>query len=224
MFDIPNPVGRMHHLLKNWWKIVTLAILGGLLGLAASFIIPPTFEAEAIFSASIDFTKVRFDHLAENGEDRVVFTQYEEDLALQVVHDVLLTQMSKALEYAQTLDPTLDQAIFSNNNQIRRFHALWYLRYRHENPQVAQAIVNYWAEEGYKALRQAQMDGVVEDFVIIDLVSLANLPTRPIVQHRNTIVLAGTLIGFLSGILLLDYKNIFPKSTPLDATRMLRSF
>ena len=216
-------VGRMNHYFKNWWKITMLAILGGLLGLAVSFVLSPSFEAEAIFSASIDFTKVRFEHLAKNGEDRVVFTQYEEDLALQVVHDILLAQMPKALAYAQTLDATLDEITFNDHKQIRRYHALWYLRYQHDNPEVAQAIVNYWVEEGYKALRQAQMDGVVENYVLIDLVSMANLPQKPIYQHRNTIVLVETLIGFVGGLILVDFKYLFPQATLSDATRTVKS-
>lgn len=218
MRDVPIAVGKMSNLFKNWWKITILAIFGGLLGFGISFVLPPTFEAEAIFSASIDFTKVRFENLAENGQERVVFTQYEEDLALQVVHDVLLAQMSNVLQYAQTLDSTLDESSFNRNKQIRRYHALWYLRYQHENPEVAQAIVKYWVEVGYQALRQAQMDGVVENFVLIDLVSLAHLPQSPIRQQRNTIVLLGTLIGFVAGIILIDLRRSYSNSTLVDAT------
>ncbi|MFN2304977.1 MAG: hypothetical protein ACK2TV_14695, partial [Anaerolineales bacterium] len=124
---------------------------------------------------------------------------------------------AKALQYAQTLDATLNDVTFNQKGQIRRYHALWYLRYQHENPEVAQAIVNYWAEEGWKALRQAQADGGVEDYVIVDLVSLANLPHKPIYQTRNLIVLVGLVIGFLSGIILVDYWGLSSNSEVVSA-------
>jgi uncharacterized protein involved in exopolysaccharide biosynthesis len=79
------------------------------------------------------------------------------------------------------------------------------LRYRHQDPQIAQSIVNFWAERGWEALQEAQQGGRAEEFVILDLVSLAALPQAPIYQNRNNLILAGTMIGFITGVILVDF-------------------
>ncbi len=199
----------VHNLFNKWWKILALAALTGIVGLIFSYLLPPLYQAEAIFHASIDFTEINFENLTDGNDKPYEFTQYDEDLAVQVVQRMLLAEMDQAYNYALTLDPTINKKIFERDSQIQRYHAHWYMRYRHEDPTVAQAIVNYWAEEGYQALLDAQESGVAEDFVITDLVSKADLPTIPQYRHRNTLVLAGTVIGLLIGIILVDLKYRF---------------
>jgi len=209
MLDILDPLESFNHLLKHWWKLVMFAILGGLVGLAISFIQPSTYQSEATFHASIDFTEINYENMVGEYGDPLIWTQYEEDLALQAVERVLLNRLDNAYEYAKTLDPSLAKQTFKDNQQIQRYLAKWFLRYRHENPATAQAIVNYWAEDGLQAFYAAQEAGRVESFVIVDLTSTADLPQTPIYHHRNTLVLAGTAAGFLFGILLVDFKERF---------------
>lgn len=209
MQDSFDPVGSFNHLIQNGWKIVLLAAVGGLLGLVISFIKPPMYQAEAFFHASIDFTEVNFENLVDEGGGPARFTQYDEDIALQVVQRVLIQKRSEAFTYARTLDPELDINTFQRDHQIRRLHAQWALRYRHEDPQIAQAIVNYWAEIGLEGLREAQESGKAEPFVLVDLVSKAILPGSPIYHNRNTLILSGTMIGLLCGIIWVDYKRRF---------------
>jgi LPS O-antigen subunit length determinant protein (WzzB/FepE family) len=45
--------------------------------------------------------------------------------------------------------------------------------------------------------------------VIVDLVREASLPVKPMYQQRGTLVLAGTLIGLVVGILVVDGKLRF---------------
>ncbi len=209
MRDTIDPVKSFNHLIQNWWKLVLFAIIGGLLGLAVSYIKPAKYQAEALFHASIDFTEVNFENLVNETGDPVRFTQYDEDIALQVVQRMLLAKLNDAFRYARTLDPELDGPTFQRDKQIQRLHAQWALRYRHENPQIAQAIVNYWADIGLEALREAQASGRAEPFVIVDLVYEADLPQSPIYHHRNTLLLSGTVIGLLCGIIWVDFGNRF---------------
>jgi len=206
MRDVLDPVKTFNNFVRNWWKTVISVVIGGLLGFAISYILPPTYEAEAIFSASIDFTQINFDNLVGNYGEPVVWTQYEEDLALQVVERMLLKQFNPALRFARTLDPTLEVSEFRNSKQIERYLSMWYLRYRHTDPEIAQAIVNFWAEKGYEALVSAKEAGHAESFVIVDLVSKAEKPQTPLYQHRGTLILAGTLIGFLAGVVWVDFR------------------
>jgi len=206
MRDVIDPVNTFNNFVRNWSQIFVFAVVGGLLGLAISYALPPKYEAEAIFSASIDFTQINFDKLVGNYGEPVVWTQYEEDLALQVVERMLLKQFNPVLRFARTLDPTLEVPDFRNSKQIERYLSMWYLRYRHADPDIAREIVNFWAEKGYEALVAAKETGQAESFVIVDLVSQAEQPQTPMYQNRGTLILAGTLIGFLAGIIWVDFR------------------
>ena len=209
MEDSFDPIETFKKLMNNWWKITMVAIFGGLLGLIISFFQPPTYQAEAIIHASIDFTEINYENLVGEWGQPVVFTQFEEDLALQVVERVLIGERNDAIDFARTLDPNIDGREFRDNHQIRRYLGMWYLRYRHPDPVIAQSIVNFWAENGMDALFEAQASGRAEDFVIIDLVSMASLPQAPLYHNRNAQVLAGTLMGLFMGILGVDFRGRF---------------
>lgn len=207
MQDVINPIETFNRLFSMWWKIVLLATIGGIIGLLVTFILPATYQAEATFHASIDFTQINFENMVGEHGHPLMFTQYDEDLALQVVERVLLAERRNALAYARTLDPSLDGKTFWDNMQIQRYLARWHLRYRHEDPKIAQAIVNHWASIGMDALIEAQESGLAESFVIINLVSDADLPQTPTYRNRSALILAGTMVGFVSGILIVDFST-----------------
>lgn len=143
----------------------------------------------------------------------VEFTQYDLDLALSVVQRVLTNVRSRAIAYAQTLDPAIDPDTFLDNMRIERLHSRWSLRYRHEDPHVAQSIVNYWADLGMAQLEEEQAAETIEPYVLVDLTARAHLPQSPIYQNRNNLVLAGSLIGFCVGMIAFDLKyRYFPVS------------
>jgi uncharacterized protein involved in exopolysaccharide biosynthesis len=210
-------LGTFNHLLRRWWIILVIAIVGGLAGLGVSMMLKPLYQAEGIINASIDFTEINFDDLVDRYGDPVVFTQYDEDLALQVVQRIAFSRSDDTFEYALTLDPDLTQEEFDKNSLIERYHAHWYLRYRHKDPEVAQAIVNEWIKKTMSALGKVQESGKAESFVIIDLISEAGLPQTPIYQNRGTLVLAGTVIGFIVGIIVVDVKKRFGKPQKSEA-------
>jgi hypothetical protein len=217
MQNVMDPAKTFKNLFSGWWKIAVLAVIGGFIGLGVSFILPPTYQAEATFHASIDFTQINFENLSGEFGQPLIFTQYDEDLALQVVERVLLSVRSDALRFAKTLDPDLDGKTFWDNMQIQRYLGRWQLRYRHKDPQIAQSIVNYWASIGIEALTDAQETGQAESFLIISLVSEADLPQTPTYHNRSILVLAGTLVGFLSGIILVDFSARYLVKRGLEA-------
>ncbi|MCB2209435.1 hypothetical protein KQH62_00955 [bacterium] len=208
-----DPLQSLKNLLRNWWKIILIAYVGALVGLVASYLMPVKYQAGAVFSASIDFSQINFENLLGEREQPLTFTQYDEDLALQVVNRFLLQEQSAALAYAQSLDSSIDLAQFSRDSQIQRYNAEWYLRYRHANPEIAQQIVNYWANQAFEALQTAQANGNAESFVIVDLVAEAPLPQEPLYHNRGTLVLCGALIGLILGVLLVDGRIRFGKRT-----------
>ena len=202
-------VETMNNLFRRWWLIAGIAIVCGLLGLAFSALKPPKYEAEAIFSASIDYRDINFENLVDETESPLTFSQYDIDMALSAVQTVLLQVRAEVFTYAQTLDPSLDAETFEKNMLIERELGLWYLRYRHENAQTAQSIVNYWAELGIEAMKAGQAAETIEPYVLVDLTSEASLPQSPVYQNRNTLILAGIIIGFALGILIVDIRYRF---------------
>jgi hypothetical protein len=182
----------------------------GRVGRFGYFVYPPAdLPGGSDLSCQHRFYPDQLENLVDDNNNPVRFTQYDEDLALQVVQRVLLAEMDEAFEYALTLDPALDIETFKHDMQIQRYHAKWHLRYRHEDPKIAQAIVNYWAENGMEGLREAQATGEAESFVIVDLVSEALLPQTPLYRNRNTLVVAGTVVGFVAGVILVDSQTRF---------------
>jgi capsular polysaccharide biosynthesis protein len=202
-------IETMNNLFRRWWLIAVFAIVGGLLALAFSALKPPKYEAEAIFSASIDYRDINFENLVDETESPLTFSQYDIDMALSAVHTVLLQVRDEAFTFAQSLDPSLEAETFENNMLIERQLGLWYLRYRHEDAQTAQSIVNYWAELGIDVMKAGQAAETIEPYVLVEWVSEASLPQSPVYQNRNTLALAGIVAGFALGILVVDIQYRF---------------
>lgn len=195
------------NLLNNWWKITLFAMIFGLLGLGLSYIQAPKYEAEAIFSATIDYRDINFENLVDERQQPLEFTQYEVDLALSAVQRSLLKTQDEALVYAQTLDQTLTADQFESDSLIERMHDRWYLRFRHEDPEVARKVVNTWVDLSLEQLAQDQADELVEPYVINDLIAEAELPSKPDYQNRNYLILAGIVIGFVVGVWVVDFNT-----------------
>lgn len=201
------PLDAINHLLKNWWKITLIAVIFGILGLIFSYFFPPKYEAEAIFYATIDYRDINFENLADETGTPLKFSQYDVDLALSTIQTMLLLTKGEAFAHGRIYDPILDGPTFNKNMRIERQHAEWYLRYRHQDPLVAQEIVNYWAEIGLARIKEAQATERIAPYVMTDLVSKASLPVTPIYQNRKVLVLAGAVIGFALGILVIDFQS-----------------
>ncbi len=162
---------------------------------------------------SVDFREINFTNLVDERGRPLEFTQYDLDLALSIVEHGLTKVRSRTIAYAQTLDPAIDPDTFLENMRIERLHSRWTLRYRHEDPQIAQSIVNYWADLGMVQLEEEQAAETMEPYVLVDLIVRAYLPQSPIYQNRNNLVLAGSVIGFCVGMIAFDLKyRYFPVS------------
>ena len=212
MRDEFNPLQTFKNLQQGWWKIVLLAVAGGLVGLVFSFLRPAMYQAEASIHASIDFTEINYENKVGEYGDPLVWTQFEEDLALQVVQRMAQARLDQVYEFALTLDADLVEEDFADDTQVERYLGNWFLRYRHEDPRIAQEVANYWAERVLRSVRWAQENDRAESFVIIELISQADQPTSPIYYQRHALVLAGTGAGFFLGILLVDFSGRFLKS------------
>lgn len=217
MRDEFDPVASFEHLIKNWWKIVLVAVIGGLLGFAFSMLKPPLYESEVIFHTSIDFTQINYENLVGHYGEPVVWSQFEEDLALQVFQRVFKHQLGETFFYSQTLDPAMEYETFRKDWQLERYLGQWIIRFRHTDPEIARDVVSFWAEKGYTALLAAQEAGRLESFVIVDQVTEASTPQEPTYYKTGILVLAGTVAGLLVGILGVNFSQRYRKPTKKEA-------
>ncbi len=194
------PLDAFKHVMRVWWLVALAGILGGIIGFAYNRTHPPLFESQAIYQASLDFTQaVKF--LKPNV---LSLSQYDEDLALEAVHSALLVVEPVVVAQAKKEGISLTAEILVANALVERQHAFWMVRYRDVNPQTAQKVVSIWTDEATQAMHIYQQDGRMKPYVFFELVSPASLPTQPLYNHTNQVVLAGGLAGLIIGLLLTN--------------------
>jgi len=212
-FDLKDTFSQW---LKHWWKIATISVIIGLLGLGASFILQPKYEAEVVFSTSIDQDQLDFSNLIDQFGKPLTLSQYDVDLILDSFNASLLQVKSSAFETANTLDPNLDYDRFDNNLLIERHHFNWYLHFRHPDPTIAQSVVNFWAKASLAQFEELQASGRIAPYLSVEISALADLPIKPIYHNRINLTVAGALIGFSLGLLGIDFMGRYTDFKPKE--------
>jgi uncharacterized protein involved in exopolysaccharide biosynthesis len=193
-------IEALHRFYRSWWLLAISAVIGGLGGYVFHLSNPPIYEAVATFFVSIDFSKL--------GE--LPLTQYDEDIALAATEWILFSPevTNQVIDEAQNKNIILDLDALNQGGSIERRHAFWELRFRNPNPSLAQEVVNLWAETGYQAMVLWQEEGRIVDFVTFQPPTLAGLPNNPSILGRFQVVLAGSLIGLIVGLLFVEVKIV----------------
>jgi hypothetical protein len=193
------PLARFKRLIQFWWLLVLSALLGGAVGSMAFLAKPPLYEATATFFASIDSTQTT--HLTDPTR-----YQYDEDIALAVVERALLdpgvTEVTR--QRAQEFNLSLPREELIHNMTIERRHAFWEARYRNLDPAAAQLGANLWAEAAYEQLLAWRETGQLVNYVVLAPPIPAELPQTPFLFNRNRLIFAGSLIGLVIGLILLE--------------------
>ena len=192
------PLDHFNRIMKFWWLLALITIVGGLCGYIFSRSHPSQYEAVASFFVTIDSTK-----MPELPNDRY---QYDEDISLAVTSAVLqspeVLQATLAAAAAQGI--SLDEYTFRVQRSIERRHAFWEIHYRSLDPANAQMIVNLWAEAGYQTMLAWQKNNQIVNYVSFAAPTLSILPRKPVIYDRNKVMLAGSLIGFVIGIFVIE--------------------
>jgi len=198
-----EPLEHISRILTLWWVIVLCAVLGGAAGLIIHQFKPPLYEAQAVFMASIDFTKIDFSRslLPSNPYQ---FSQYDEDISLALVEASLRHVEPQVVTFAQNNNLAMDVGAIEDMSTIERKHAFWYLRFRSSDPAIAQKVVNYWAQTGLADLKTKKAANLLPVYIFFDLNQLADLPSRPTYFQTNSFVLAGIVIGLIFGLFLVN--------------------
>jgi uncharacterized protein involved in exopolysaccharide biosynthesis len=202
-----SPYEYFSRVMSFWWLVLLLTILGGTLGFIYFHLHPPVYEATSTFFVTLDFN--RFPTLGVR-EDLI---QYNEDMALSSTEGALLSTevLNNVIIQLKNLGISLTVKDLLQNSTIERKHDIWELRYRSQDPSVAQAIVNTWAQIGYQAMLSWQASGKSPDYVIFQSPTQALIPQQPVLYGRNNLILAGALIGFIAGIIISTLISRLPK-------------
>jgi len=193
-----SPYKYFIRVLNLWWLVLLATILGGTLGFVSFYFHQPVYEATATYFVTIDLTRFPLQGVKED------LIQYNEDMALGTTEGALLSPevINNVIIQAKTFGKSLTAMDLLQNSTIERKHDIWELRYRSEEPLEAQTIVNSWAQIGYQAMLSWQASGKAPDYVIFQPPSQALTPQQPVLYGRNNLVLAGALIGFITGIII----------------------
>lgn len=205
----PRPSDFLTTALRWWWVLALAAILGGAGGFVFERLQPPLYEASAAINGNLVFDSIGAcvptpAAPPANAPTPTPFslTQYDEDMALAVIQDSLIEAMPQAAALAG-----MDQPTFLQNAVIERKHNLWEVRFRHANAQTAQQVTNAWLHLGLQRLEEKQASGRVRPYVAFTLQEEASLPVAPTYYRTNLLVLSGTLIGLLAGVLFLSFRS-----------------
>ena len=207
-----SPYEYFIRVIDFWWIVALATILGGVFGYIFYHLHPPIYEATATYNVTIDLNRFPFQSV------RVDMVQYNEDLALNITQGILLSQevRDKVISHADTLGIPLTPNDLLQNYTIERKQDVWELRYRSQDPLEAQEIVDSWAEIGYQAMLSWQESGKAPDYVMFQPPTLALFPQEPVLYDQNKIMLEGSIIGFIVGIIISQRISRSPRKPLQD--------
>jgi hypothetical protein len=164
------PLRELRQVLRYWWLVSLFCVIGGLAGLLISALRPPVYEAVVHFSASIDYTSTG------------PLTQYEEDMAINVVGDIIysIDVKNEVLDRAQAEGLTVTLRQLNEDAYIERRVTDYNLRVRHADPAVAHRVAELWAGAGYSALMESYRHSIQAEYLNRYILTLTNCLSRSV--------------------------------------------
>lgn len=190
-----NPAEELGRVLRLWWVIALSMILFGAVGYLVHTLRPPIYEATATYNVWLDFNYLKTDR---------EFTEYDEDLSINAVGNDYVAPAVLQQVTAEALKQGWIKADYELllHYRLERNHSGWELRYQSTDPQLAMNLVNYWTTVGYQDLLALEKTETIPTYVRFSEPTLAVLPIKPVRYERNNMVLAGSLVGMVTGIFL----------------------
>lgn len=137
---------ELQRVLHWWWIISLMALLGALCGWIIHAYIPPVYEAQAVFSATIDYTQTG------------MMTQFEQDQALNAVGHLIASGevLDRVVAQSRTKGMSLTVAELRRMGTVERQVDAFILRLRTVNAERAAYLANLWAGEANALINDAQ--------------------------------------------------------------------
>ena len=194
------PIEHFYRLARIWWLVVIAGLVGGGVWYMIHRSQTPKYESRATFYVTIDLMILQRLNLPADQY------QYNEDLALNVTHAVLVSPevLTSVVDECSQQGILVSEEELLENSTIERKHAFWELRFRHHDPQISRLVANLWAEKGYETMLNWSRTGKAANYVIFTPPTLASLPQTSVDYGRNQLMLAGFLMGFVAGILFTE--------------------
>ena len=129
----------------RWYWLVIAMIAGGLLGWGATSFKHPLYEADAVFTVTIDYTRTG------------ALSDVEEDQAMRGVGDIIFSDevVSDALAVLKNQGMTLSRDEFFDDAVFDREEFRWAIRYRDADAETALRVVNAWQGEADRILQDS---------------------------------------------------------------------
>ena len=152
MLESFSPVERFLKTIQYWWLVTGFMIVGGLFGLIVYSIQPDIFEASAVISIGIDYSRAG------------LLTDIEEDQIVEIIGDVISSPdvLNQVSAKAWEQKPAVFLKLW-NNAFIERKNFRWILHTRAEEAEAAVRMVNIWTEEAVSALEEAYSHSLTAD-------------------------------------------------------------
>jgi hypothetical protein len=147
------PRQQLTMILRWWWLLAFGILVGAGLGWTAHKLQPPIYEARAVISTNINFSRTG------------ALTDIEEDNAMGVVGDLIDSRdvMARTVLAANGAGNSIQLDEFRQAASIDRTDADWYLRVRSRDPQSAAQLANLWSQAAYSALKVALGHALIAD-------------------------------------------------------------
>jgi uncharacterized protein involved in exopolysaccharide biosynthesis len=202
-----SPYEYLNRVIDLWWLIALATILGGVFGYIFYHLHPPLYEATATYIVNVDLNRFPFQGVKQDN------LQYTEDMALNITKAILLSPevRDNVISQLKTQGISLAPYELLQNYTIERKQDTWELRYRSQDPNVAQEVVNSWANIGYQAMLSWQESGKAANYVVFQPPTMADIPQIPVLYDRNKVILAGAMIGFIIGIITSHRISLAPR-------------
>ena len=137
----------LENLGARWYILAAGMILGGLLGWGAAMLKAPVYEANAVFTVTIDYTQTG------------ALSDIEEDQAMRGVGDIIFSEevIDATLERLESEGLTLSKDEFYDDAIFDREEFRWAIRYRDADPQLAYQVLHAW---------EATSDEILQDSLV----------------------------------------------------------
>ncbi len=146
-----DPLTVLNRLLRGWWLMVLLAVLGALLGRAAAAFLPPVYVAQAEYYVSFDFELFAAEHHLEY----IVALDLREPLG--AVDDLIYADdvIAGAVRRLQAEGLSISEDEFRARVRLDRYYTTWMFTARAADPQTAARLANAWAQAADPVLQEA---------------------------------------------------------------------
>lgn len=135
----------LENLAARWYILAASMILGGLLGWGAAMLKAPVYEANAVFTVTIDYTQTG------------ALSDVEEDQAMRGVGDIIFSEevIDATLERLEGEGLNLSKDEFYDDAVFDREEFRWAIRYRDADPQLAYHVLHAWEETSNEILQDS---------------------------------------------------------------------